>query len=197
MTAAATSPPVRAPTRARRVARRAGRAVVHVLAAVGAWSLLYHGLFEASTLTTGSMAPALLGDEGGRPDTILIETRLTAGAAPRRFQVVAFRDRDLGVLVAKRVVAFGGETLAVREGGLVVDGVAYPAPPGAGRGRGYVAAGNLARGRAFAVPAGHVYLLGDDSVDSDDSRFLGPLPVERIHGRVLARVWPLDRLGLL
>ncbi len=186
------------PTRGRRVARRAARAAVHVLAAVGAWSLVYHGFFEASTLTTGSMAPALLGAEGGRPDTILIETRLTAGdAPPRRFQLVAFRDREVGVLVAKRVVAFGGETLSVRLGGLVVDGVAYPAPPGAGRGRGYLAAGNLARGRDFVVPPGHVYLLGDDSVDSCDSRFDGPLPVERVHGRVLARVWPLDRLGLL
>lgn len=191
-------PVVRPPSRARRAARGVARAAVHVLAAIGAWSVGYHAFFEASTLTTGSMAPALLGAEGGRPDTILIETRLTAREAPpRRFQLVAFRDQDVGVLVAKRVVAFGGETLAVRDGGLVVDGVVYPAPPGAGRGRGYIGAGNLARGRPFTVPRGHVYLLGDDSVDSCDSRFEGPLPLERIHGRVLARVWPLDRLGVL
>ncbi len=192
---------VASPRRARRLAGRALRVGLHLLAAVGGWSLLFPLVFETSRMASDSMAPLLRGTgPQGRdaPDTVLIETRFTTGAAPERFQVVAFMDDALDILVTKRVVAFAGETLVVtREGGLLVDGVAYPAPEGVGRGRGYIPTGNVARGKPFVVPAGHVYVLGDDSQDSYDSRFTGPLPLDHIRGRVLARVWPLHRLELL
>lgn len=37
------------------------------------------------------------------------------------------------------------------------------------------------------VPAGHVFLLGDDPLRATDSRHFGPVPLERLRGRVL---WP-------
>ncbi len=41
------------------------------------------------------------------------------------------------------------------------------------------------------VPAGHVYVLGDDTGDAQDSQFIGAVPVERIRGHVLVafRLW--------
>jgi signal peptidase I len=196
------SPPVverATPSLARRVAWRAWRFAVHALACCGALSIAYHALFEVARMSSSSMAPLLVGeDRSPEPDTILVETCFTAGAAPERFQVVAFR-HELGMIVAKRVVGFPGESIAVTpEGKLVVDGVTIDAPPGAGRGRGYIPCGNLHRSRApFVVPPGEVYLLGDDSQDSDDSRFWGGLPIDRIAGRVMARVWPPSRMAPL
>lgn len=147
-------------------------------------------------MTTSSMTPLLHGADQGEPDRVLIETRFTAGVAPaRRFQVVVFDDDD-GVPLLKRVVGFPGEVLVItRDGHLHVDGVDVPLPPGIGRGRGYLACGNVVRQRPFRVPDGHVYVLGDDSQDSNDSRFFGALPAARVRGRALARIWPPARWG--
>lgn len=43
------------------------------------------------------------------------------------------------------------------------------------------------------VPAGHVWVEGDNPHNSVDSRFYGPLPTALIRGRVLCRVWPFHR----
>jgi hypothetical protein len=56
-----------------------------------------------------------------------------------------------------------------------------------------------ATANAFEVPEGTVFMLGDRSHDSRDSRFrgVGPIPLERLSGRAVFRLWPLWRLGPL
>ena len=55
----------------------------------------------------------------------------------------------------------------------------------------------LDRENPFTVPEGNVFMLGDHSAYSRDSRFasLGAVPLERIRGRVVFRVWPPARIG--
>ena len=47
------------------------------------------------------------------------------------------------------------------------------------------------RGGLQVVPDGHLWLEGDNSLNSSDSRNLGPIPAELLVGRALFRVWPL------
>ena len=47
------------------------------------------------------------------------------------------------------------------------------------------------------VPPGMVWVMGDNRPDSKDSRYFGPIAEDSIVGRAFARVWPLDRIGLL
>jgi signal peptidase I len=42
------------------------------------------------------------------------------------------------------------------------------------------------------VPAGHVYILGDHRDRSNDSRFFGPVPINRVKGRALIMYWSKD-----
>ncbi|CAG9091517.1 unnamed protein product [Plutella xylostella] len=47
------------------------------------------------------------------------------------------------------------------------------------------------------VPVGHVWLEGDNSSNSADSRVYGPVPYGLVRSRVLCRVWPLDKVASL
>jgi signal peptidase I len=47
----------------------------------------------------------------------------------------------------------------------------------------------------FTVPAGTVYVLGDNRDQSYDSRSFGPVPLENVIGKAWFSNWPIDRLG--
>jgi signal peptidase I len=51
----------------------------------------------------------------------------------------------------------------------------------------------------FRVPDDRIFLLGDHSAYSNDSRFVevGAVPTSRILGRAVFRIWPVSRVGLV
>ncbi|CAH8548018.1 unnamed protein product [Schistosoma rodhaini] len=50
---------------------------------------------------------------------------------------------------------------------------------------------------AKQVPGGHVWLEGDNTLQSLDSRSYGPVPVSHLEYKVFLRVWPLSHFGLV
>ena len=61
------------------------------------------------------------------------------------------------------------------------------------------ASGPCDRQREYVVPPGHVFVLGDNRGNANDSRFWGSVPVENIKGRAIGIWWARDlsRLGSL
>jgi signal peptidase I len=49
----------------------------------------------------------------------------------------------------------------------------------------------------YAVPAGHLFVMGDNRNDSNDSHAWGPLDVRRIVGKAMFIFWPPNRMGLV
>ncbi|MEM6869330.1 MAG: signal peptidase I, partial [Cyanobacteria bacterium P01_C01_bin.121] len=47
------------------------------------------------------------------------------------------------------------------------------------------------------VPAGQLFVMGDNRNDSNDSHVWGFLPIENVIGRALLRFWPLDKAGTI
>ena len=90
----------------------------------------------------------------------------------------------------KRVVGLPGESVSLKDGRVCIGG--EPAPmPGSIRNLRYMALGNVFRGKSAACGEGY-YVLGDDTVDSEDSRFTGPIKLSSIRGRVWLVVSPLS-----
>ena len=85
----------------------------------------------------------------------------------------------------KRVVAVGGDRIAMRDGRLTRNGRPEPDRP--------LGACTDASGcdfpREVEVPPGHFFLLGDNRGASDDSRFWGPVPREAVVGRRWFTYW--------
>ena len=46
----------------------------------------------------------------------------------------------------------------------------------------------------YKIPAGQVYVMGDNRAASCDSRYWGPILESSIVGKVDIRIWPLSRL---
>jgi signal peptidase I len=89
----------------------------------------------------------------------------------------------------KRVIGLPGETVELRDGRLFVDGVRIREPylKGAVDTRDY---------GPVMVPEGALFVLGDNRLNSNDSRFgLGFVPVDKVVGRAFAIVWPPSRVG--
>jgi signal peptidase I len=94
----------------------------------------------------------------------------------------------------KRIVAGPGDTLSVKEGHPVVNGVEKTDEPYI-RPCGTVAVCNLPK--AITIPPGDYFMMGDNRGESDDSRFWGPVPRGWIIGKAFATYWPPDRVGIL
>jgi signal peptidase I len=113
-----------------------------------------------------------------------------SGAGTRRPCARAGTGKHPQVFI-KRVVAVGGDTLAVRNGHVVRNGKLqsepFISPCSGGSGCNFP--------DAIRIPKGDVFVMGDNRGSSDDSRFWGPVPVDRIIGRAFATYWPPSRIG--
>lgn len=49
----------------------------------------------------------------------------------------------------------------------------------------------------FEVPKGHLWIEGDNTDNSTDSRNYGPIPMGLVRGRAVLRVWPLSEATVL
>jgi signal peptidase I len=92
----------------------------------------------------------------------------------------------------KRIVAGPGDTLSVRNGHPVVNGVEKSDEPYINP-CGTAPACNLPK--TIKIPADHYFMMGDNRGASDDSRFWGPVPRDWIIGEAFATYWPPNRIG--
>uniref|UniRef100_A0A7S2U3X0 Peptidase S26 domain-containing protein n=2 Tax=Lotharella oceanica TaxID=641309 RepID=A0A7S2U3X0_9EUKA len=53
------------------------------------------------------------------------------------------------------------------------------------------------RGKKITIPPGSVWVEGDNSRDSIDSRHYGAIPEDLLVGKVMCRIYPLNRIGRL
>lgn len=96
---------------------------------------------------------------------------------------------DQTVLI-KRVIGLPGDTVEARGGHVYVDGDLLVEP--------YLPKGTTTSDFGpVTVPPGHLWLMGDNRGDSEDSRYFGPVPESSVIGRAIWRVWPPWRLAFL
>lgn len=122
-------------------------------------------------------------------DVVLVSRGAFKGAGPARLDVVATRDlKGSGILYLKRVIGLPGERVALSDGLLYVDGKQTPEPYLGGL------PSSLGLSRTnWLLGEGEYVVLGDSRSHSTDSRNFGPIKVDQIVGKVLLRVWPVQK----
>ncbi len=121
--------------------------------------------------------------------------RLPGAPGPRRGEVIVFRapERPADRLV-KRCIAVGGETVAIRDKRVFVDGNTLAEPWARYTDARLHPAGVDARDNLgpLTLESGELFVLGDNRDDSDDSRFWGPVRERDVVGRALLVYWSWD-----
>jgi signal peptidase I len=172
-------PEPRSRTRGRR--RVTGALAVAAVLAMLAVRLL---VAEPFAIPSASMAPTLTPG-----DHVLVDKLAYRGGIPRRGELVVFRAPASGEITLKRVVAVAGDTVGIEDGVLVVNGTKRRERYADPRAIDSVYFGPV------DVRAGTVFVLGDNRLDSTDSRDFGAVPTSSLMGRVRARIWPPARWG--
>jgi signal peptidase I len=162
------------------------------LAVVGLCCIVYHWCFELTVMTSDSMSPTLRGTSYENGDRILVEKVTGWFRSPRRWEVYFLYDAE-GTPVAKRIVGLPGEAVSLKENRISINGREIQRPREL-QALNYFPFGSLAGGREATCGKGY-FVFGDDSQDSYDSRYLGPVDPRQLRGRVWCIVWPPSRTG--
>jgi signal peptidase I len=169
---------------------------------------------EAFRIPSASMEPQLdVGDRVGvsrlayrlheprRGDIVVFPCPPRAGCAPAAEANVAVRALHAvqeAVLLRepqpeeyiKRVIGLPGETVQGKAGSVWIDGHRLDEP--------YLPPGTVTSTfPPVVVPAGQLWVMGDNRGDSADSRVFGPIRAGSIVGRATARIWPPWRTAFL
>lgn len=147
-------------------------------------------------IDSGSMEPTLHGCDGCNNDRLLINKFVYDFSEPKRGDIVLFESlENPNDELIKRLIGLPGDTIALREGTLYLNGEPQDEP--------YVAKqpciSYLPKTCSFGpvtVPEDHFFMMGDNRAYSTDSRFFGTVPEENIIGKAAVRFWPPSRIGL-
>ena len=148
-------------------------------------------IVQAFKIPSGSMRPTLI--EG---DKLFVNKFIYRFETPRRGDIVVFKfPEDTKKDFIKRLVAFEGEIVEIKNGKIIVEGKEL--------------AGDFSRFYYYnhdpfggpydkiKVPEKTYYVLGDNSANSTDSRFWGFVPQKNLIGKAVFRWWPPNRFGKL
>jgi signal peptidase I len=160
------------------------RSVARATLQLAALAALAMAFFMRTPEVSGfSMSPRIASGE-----FVLINTISYHLHAPQRGDIIAFRhESPAPETFIKRIIGLPGDRIAIDRGRVIVNGSALPEP--------YV---RFADDRSFpetVVPAGSLYVLGDNRIDSNDSRFWGFVNEGEVLGKAIAGIWPPAALG--
>jgi len=140
-------------------------------------------------IPTGSMEPTLEVD-----DRIIVSKFFYKLKGPERFDIAVFRyphnkpdepKRDL----IKRIIGLPGETIEARKGIVFINGKELSEEHTMRR--------DISDFGPVKIPGDAYFMMGDNRMNSSDSRVWGYLPKKYLIGPAFIRIWPLSRLGFL
>jgi signal peptidase I len=125
-------------------------------------------------------------------DFILVNKLAYRLGEPERGDVLVFHNpNNVAEDYIKRIIGLPGDTLEIHDGRVFINGKPlvedYPI-------------NEIPKGQVFGpivIEPDHLFVMGDNRPQSQDSRYFGELPEDLIVGKAWVRVWPFNKFGII
>ena len=169
---------------------------VAIVLAIKAWAFNPYRIPSSSMEPTLHCARPTSGCEARFSDRVIANRFIYHLHPPRRGDIIVFKTPPLaqqrcgaGGTFVKRLIGLPGETFEERNGFVYINGKKLDEP--------YVKKDRRDTRTVPATPIakGRYFMMGDNRVQSCDSREWGPVPRKNIIGKVFFVYWPPNRIG--
>ena len=128
----------------------------------------------------------------------LTKIRLPKMRKPERGDIIVFRSPiEPGKFLVKRLIGLPGEKVEIKNHEIWINGKPESDPPLL-KSIEYYNRGEYGRaGKAVTVPEDSYFALGDNSLNSVDSRYWGFVPENNVEGRVFLIHWPIRSIKVI
>lgn len=173
------------------------RSLVTALITLLVFLLLFWGIrafiMQPYQIPSGSMENTIM-----TGDNLFSERVSYYFGTPQRGDIITFADPEIpSRVLIKRVIATEGETVTLVNGRVLVDGKVIDEPYVKGQSYPLKTAPGVEVRYPYTVPAGEVWVMGDNRENSQDSRYFGAIPVDTVTGKAFLIYWPLSQIGFL
>jgi signal peptidase I len=167
---------------------------IAIVLAIKAWVINPYRIPSSSMEPTLHCARPGSGCEARFSDRVLANRFIYHFRSPQRGQIIVFKTPPAaatkcgsGGTFVKRLIGLPGETVTEKNGQISIDGHRLIEP--------YVKADRRdSESGKWSVPKGQYFFMGDNRVQSCDSREWGSVPRKNLIGEVFAVYWPPNRI---
>ncbi|GIW62977.1 MAG: signal peptidase I [Patescibacteria group bacterium] len=168
--------------------------ILETIAFVGSIYLIIHFfVFTPHRIEGQSMYPTFNNGEN------IITSKIHYKIFPiKRGDVVVFTRVDVPekTMLIKRVIGLPGDEILIQDGYVYLNGKKLVEP--------YIESytnldnsSAVIEGVPYKVPVGSVFVMGDNRLNSQDSRYFGAIKINVIEGKVVFRYFPLNKIGFI
>lgn len=154
-------------------------------------SYFKNNVVQAFKITSGAMRPTLI-----KGDRILADKSIYKKLRPKRGDLLVFKyPEDPKRSFIKRVVGLPNETIEIKNGRILINGVSIQKPEILTKIYYYNNGDYGKEEQGVKIPADSYYVLGDNSNTSRDSRYWGFVPRKYLEGKAYKIYFPFNRSG--
>jgi signal peptidase I len=135
--------------------------------------------------------PKLMGSEPEYEDIVIIDSRVKRVRSLKdelidNVLISLFLGKKNESFWIKRVIGKEGDMLEFRDGKVYRNGEKLKEE--------YIKEAMLMPSSPIEVPHDHIFVMGDNRNNSEDSRMIGPIPIENVRGTILLRFYPFQKM---
>ena len=172
-----------------RVLKEVKEWVLSILVAAVIAFIIKGFLIDVIQVSGPSMLPVL-----SDKDRLVIEKISLYTKNYERGEIIIFKpNEEVNDIYIKRIIGLPGDKVEIRDGLVYVNNEKID--------ENYLSPDTYTRSNperedfsSLIVPDNCLYVLGDNRTISEDSRYIGPIPIENVKGHALFRVYPFDQL---